>query len=115
MVAIDDSLPHLQFESDFKSRFGQTKTQVKPEKEVANESKIVIENQIGNAWIANQCFFSLGNCIFRGKVWLIFFPFGLFLSKFKSSLEATDIFNLAELFIDAINLPPGILRRLLSF
>ena len=35
MVAIDDSLPHLQFESDFKSRFGQTKTQVKPEKEVA--------------------------------------------------------------------------------
>ena len=74
MVAIDDSLPHLQFESDFKSRFGQTKTQVKPEKEVANESKIIIENQIGNAWIADQYFFlSVGNCIFRGKVWLNFF------------------------------------------
>ena len=105
MVAIDDSLPHLQFESDFKSRFGQTKTQVKPEKEVANESKIVIESQIGNAWIANQYFFSLGNCIFRGKVWLnFFFPFGPFLlkSNLVSKLQIF-IFNLAELFIDAIN------------
>ena len=106
MVAIDDSLPHLQFESDFKSRFGQTKTQVKPEKEVANESKIHSNRKSNWQCVDRQpIFFSQSRKLHFPWQSLaqFFFPIGLFLSKIKSSLEATDIFNFAETFIDAIN------------